>query len=174
MNIRALNKIIMSNVYPVLSQSEILIEFRNATHISIVDAINFFYQWWIQRYYRYRFTVASHRGQKSFRVPIIDFRNFSVYVQRIIDRILRLYREFCRAYVDDIVIFSTSLNKHIKHLNLIFRALDNMNIHLSPKKFFLGYLSVHLLGQKIDALDLTTAEKKLTIIFSLVFSRTLS
>ena len=92
----------------------------------------------------------------------------------MIDRILRPYREFCRAYVDDIVIFSTSLNEHIKHLNLVFRVLDNMNIYLSPKKSFLSYSLVYLFGQKVDALGLTTAEEKLTAIFNLAFPRTLS
>ena len=56
----------------------------------------------------------------------------------------------------------------------MFQALDNINIYLSSKKFFLNYLLMHLLDQKIDILNLTIAEKKLTIIFNLIFSRTLS
>ena len=96
------------------------------------------------------------------------------YVQRIIDKILRPFRKFCRAYIDDIVIFSKSVPEHIEHLNQVFQALTRMNIHLSPRKSFLGYPSVHLLGQKINALDLTTAEKKLTAISNLAFPKTLS
>ena len=49
-----------------------------------------------------------------------------------------------------------------------------MNIHLSPRKSFLGYPSVHLLGQKVDALGLATAEEKLTAISNLAFPKTLS
>lgn len=64
----------------------------------------------------------------------------------MIDRILRLFRRFCRAYVDDIVIFSSSLEEHLTHLKLVFGALDKMNIHLSLRKSILGYPSVHLLG----------------------------
>ena len=86
-------------------------------------------------------------------------------MQRIIDRILRLYREFYRAYIDNIIIFSIFLNKHIKHLNLIFKALDNINIYLSPKKLFLDYSSIYLLNQKINALRLVIIEKKLVAIF---------
>ena len=104
----------------------------------------------------------------------MGFRNSPAYVQRMIDRILRPFRKFCRAYVDDIVIYSSSLEEHLKHLNLVFSALANMNIHLSPKKSFLGYLSVHLLGQKVDALGLATAEDKLAAIISLAFLKTLS
>ena len=57
----------------------------------------------------------------------------------MIDRILRPFRHFCRAYVDDIVIFSATLEEHIQHLTLVFRALADMNIHLAPTKGYLGY-----------------------------------
>ena len=66
-------------------------------------------------------------------------------MQRIIDRIFRLYREFYRAYIDNIVIFLIFLNKHIRHLNLIFKTLDSINIYLLFKKLFLDYLSMYLL-----------------------------
>ena len=92
----------------------------------------------------------------------------------MIDRILRPHRDFYRAYVDDIVIFSLSLDEHIKHLNLVFSALDKMNVYLSPKKSFLEYSSVHLLRQKVDALGLAIAEEKLAAISQLNFLRSLA
>ena len=168
-DIRALNKITMPDAYPVPSQADVLAEIRNSGFISTVDAASFFYQWWVKRHDRHRLTVASHRGQESFKVPVMGFRNPPAYAQRMIDRILRPFRKFCRAYVDDIVIFSSSLDEHIKHLNLVFGALEKMNIHLSPKKSFLGYPSVHLPGQKVDALGLPTAEDKLAAITNLTF-----
>lgn len=61
-DIRALNNIIMSDAYPVLSQADVLAEVRNAKFISTVDAASFFYQWWVWKYYRHRLIVASHRG----------------------------------------------------------------------------------------------------------------
>ena len=91
----------------------------------------------------------------------MGYRNSPVYVQRMIDRILRPFRHFCRAYVNDIVIFSTSLDEHVKHLAQVFKALNTMNIHLAPSKAYLGYPSVHLLGQRVNALGLATAEEKL-------------
>ena len=172
-DIRALNKITMPDAYPVPSQAEILAELRNAGLISTVDAASFFYQWWVNKHHRHRLTVASHRGQESFKVPVMGYRNSPAYVQRMIDRILRPFRKFCRAYVDDIVIFSANLEEHTRHLQLVFQALSEMNIHLSPKKSFLGYPSVSLLGQKVDALGLATATDKLAAIANLRFPKTL-
>lgn len=164
----------MPDAYPVPSQAEILALLKGATHITTIDASSFFYQWWVNRDHRHGLTVASHRGQGSFNVPVMGYRNSPAYVQRMIDRILRPFRHFCRAYVDDIVIFSKSLEEHLSQLNQVFQALTDMNIHLSPKKSFLGYPSVHLLGQKVDALGLATAEEKLAAIANLSFPGTLA
>ena len=119
-DIRALNKITVSDVYSVPLQAEILALIRDATHISIIDAAAFFYQWWVKKHYRYRLTVFLYRGQETFNVSVMGFRNSPAYVQRMIDRILRPFRHFCRAYVDDIVIFSSSLEEHVKHLTQVF------------------------------------------------------
>ena len=173
-DIRALNKITVPDAYPVPSQAEILALIRDATHISTIDAAAFFYQWWVRRFHRYRLTVASHRGQETFNVPVMGYRNSPAYVQRMIDRILRPFRHFCRAYVDDIVIFSTSLEEHVEHLTQVFKALNAMNIHLAPNKAYLGYPSVHLLGQRVNALGLATAEEKLWAIKNLEFPKTLA
>ena len=173
-DIRALNKITVPDAYPVPLQADILALIREATHISTVDAAAFFYQWWVKIGHRYRLTVSSHRGQETFKVPVMGFRNSPAYVQRMIDRILRPFRHFCRAYVDDIVIFSSSLEEHIKHLTLVFQALSEMNIHLAPAKAFLGYPTVSLLGQRVNALGLATAEEKLWAIRALEFPKTLA
>ena len=173
-DIRALNKITMPDAYPVPSQAEILAEVRNSKFISTVDAASFFYQWWVKPTHRHRLTVSSHRGQESFKVPVMGYRNSPAYVQRMIDRILRPFRQFCRAYVDDIVIYSSTLDEHIQHLQQVFGVLAKLNIHLSPKKSFLGYPSVQLLGQKVDALGLATAEDKLAAISNLQFPKTLA
>ena len=45
---------------------------------------------------------------------------------------------------------------------------------LSPRKSFLNYLSIRLLRQKVNILDLAIAEEKLSVITSLIFPITLS
>lgn len=61
----------------------------------------------------------------------------------------------------------------MSHLKAIFQKLKVHMIHLSPKKCFLSYPSVALLGQKVDALGSASATDKLEAIRSLRFPRTL-
>ena len=86
---------------------------------------------------------------------------------------MRIYRVFARVYVNDIVIFNHILKKHISYLHIVFQLLDNYDINLSLKKFFLKYFIVSFLNQKIDAFDLTIAIDKLKIIVNLNFFYTL-
>ena len=98
------------------------------------------------------------------------FKNSSFYVQRQIDCVLRPFRHFAKIYVDDIVIFSKTLSEHLKHLHAIFDLLNFKGVTLFSKKFFLRYLIVILLDQKIDVLDLIATVDKIIIIQRLDFS----
>ena len=168
-DIRGLNKIAVTDSYPMPLQSDITSSVAGCRYISVFDAAGFFHQWLVRYKDRHKLTVVSHRGQEQFNVAVMGFKNSPPYVQRKIDAILRVYRAFARAYVDDIVVFSQTLEEHIQHLHAVFQLLDSYGISLSPKKSYLGYPTVALLGQKVDAFGLTTAADKLAAIAKLDF-----
>lgn len=159
-DIRGLNFITVRDTYPLPLQGEIILSVRGCYYITIVDAASFFYQWLVAMRDRYKLTVISHRGQEYFNVAPMGFKNCPPYVQRQMDRILRDFRAFCRTYIDDIVIFSVTLEDHIKHLSAVFSKFQELGITLSPKKAFIGYPSVTLLGEKVDGLGLSTDARK--------------
>ena len=103
----------------------------------------------------------------------MKYKNFSLYVQQQIDRILQFFHHFVCAYVDDIMIFSKNLEEHQYHLNQIFSLLNYMRIILNSAKSYLDYLSIILLRQRVDAFELTTSEKKLNVNIKLTFLHTL-
>ena len=117
--------------------------------------------------------MISHREQKFFNVTIIKYKNSLTYVQRQIDRVLRKHRKYSRTYVDDIIIFSETLEKHLRHLIEVFDTLNVNNIFIKLIKTFIEYFIVSLLDQKVDSFDLIIAENKLKIISLLKFPRTL-
>ena len=62
--------------------------------------------------------MASH-------VAIIGFCNSVSYVQRQMDLLLKDFADFCRVYLDDIVVASDTFDLHIKHLTLVLEVLEN-------------------------------------------------
>ncbi len=92
----------------------------------------------------------------------------------MIDRILQQQRLYIKIYVNNIVIFFNMLKEHLNHLYNIFNILNKMKICLLLKKFYLTYLFIQLLSQQVDALSLVTLKDKLTTIFRIRFSLSLS
>lgn len=172
-DIRGLNAITQPDVYPLPRQTEIIAAVLGCQYIKVVDCSAFFYQWRVHPDDRHRLTVVSHRGQESFNVAVMGSKNSPAYVQRQIDHLLREYRQYAKAYVDDIVIFSKTLDEHLFHLRQIFGMLVANNISIKPEKAFVGYPTVYLLGQKVDSLGLATAEDKLKAIAGLRYPRNL-
>lgn len=119
------------------------------------------------------FTVITHRGQKTFQVPIMGYINLVAYVQRKIDNILQDVRSWARAYVDDIVCGARSLSDLLKKLRSIFEIFLYYNISIRPSKSFLNYPDVAFLGQCVNSLGLTTLEEKLKAMRLLTYPDTL-
>lgn len=80
-----------------------------------------------------------HKRQKQFNIAIMNFKNFSTYVQKKIDTFFCMYKVFARVYVNNVMIFNHTLKKYITYLHIIFVLFELFDIILSLKKFFLDY-----------------------------------
>jgi cleavage and polyadenylation specificity factor subunit 1 len=87
-----------------------------------------------------------------FEFPFMSFglRNAAQTFQRFIDDILRGL-EFCFAYLDDILIFSRTLEEHEQHLRILFDRLQRYGILVNPAKCIFRASEVTFLGYKMSA-----------------------
>ena len=58
---------------------------------------------------------------------------------------------FCNAYIDDMIVFSSSVDEHLKHLGLVFDRLKDVGVKLHPDKCEFASPKVHYLGHVITA-----------------------
>ena len=172
-NIKNLNKIFMFDVYFLSLQSNVLFAMMKLIYISIINCVNFFHQWLVRILNRHKLIVINHRESEQWNVVVIRYRNFSTYVQRRIDVMLRSHRAFARAYVNDVMIFFNFLKEHLRHLNKIFKLFQHMNVAVKTSKIYLEYSFITLLNQKMNNLEFITTKNKLATIRDLQFSRTL-
>jgi hypothetical protein len=82
---------------------------------------------------------------EAMKITIIKYKDSPLYVQRMIDIILRSYRQFIRYYVDDIVIFSKIFKEYIEYLNTIFELFNRIGITFKNSKFYFDYSLIILL-----------------------------
>ena len=139
MNIRELNKIIISNAYFMSIQIDITAVVADCKYISVIDAMKYFHQWKIKLENRYKQTIILHKNQKQFNVIVMKFKNSFVYVQRQTDLFLKNMRKFAKIFIDDIIIFSRIRKKHLKHLKTIFERLFFYNVIFNSAKIFLDF-----------------------------------
>ena len=168
-----MNKISEFDVYSMFLQTDILSFVSDCVFINVMNCADFFHQWLVRRNHRHKLTVVSHREFERWNVVVMRYKNSSIYVQRQIDEILRLYRFFSRAYVDDVIIFFRFLEEHLRHLSQIFKLFQNRNIILKLFKTFLSYFIIVLLRQKVSSLRMTVSVEKLKVISKIEFSKTL-
>src|ERR1700729_2784196 len=96
------------------------------------------------------------------------YKNGPSIFQRIMQNVLAPFLWiFALVYIDDIVIFSTTFENHLAHLDKVFGAIPSANITLSPPKCHIGYQSLLLLGQKVSRLGLSTHKEKVDAILNL-------
>jgi len=74
-----------------------------------------------------------------FEFPYMSFglRNAAQTFQRFIDEVLRDLG-FCYAYVDDVLVASTSEDEHEQHLRTLFQCFSEYGVLLNPAKCVFG------------------------------------
>ena len=154
-------------------QSDIIRLIAGFRYVSTVDGVGWFHQFRAQQADRQKLTIISHRGQEESSVALIGYKGSPPYVQRQTDKLLRPLRQFTRAFVDDIIVFSRTLEEHVQHLRQLFQLLRKKRASLAPTKSFLSFPSVNLLDQRVDSLGMSTSEKKIKAITSLKFPSSL-
>ncbi len=172
-DIRELNNLLISNVYSISSQSEIIDNLLECKYLSTLNVNAFFYQWRVYSNNAYKQTIITYDDQKTFLIFIINNRNFVTYVQRQMNILLKDLRKFVKIYIDDIICCFKTFEIHLRHLRILFQIFLRKENIINSLKTFLRYQSVILLEQRVNVLELITAKKKLKAIALLKFSENL-
>jgi hypothetical protein len=85
--------------------------------------------------------------------------------QRFMDSILgKLRWTAALCYIDDVIIFSDTVDDHIGHLAHVLRAAIAAGLKFSPTKCHFGYASLKLLGRRISTEGLEVLQDKLAAV----------
>ena len=86
---------------------------------------------------RYKTAFVCHAGTyQCTRMPF-GLTNAPACFQRALDLTLTNFKwRTCLVYIDDVIIFSTNLDDHIKHVDEILTTLAEAGVTLKIKKCF--------------------------------------
>lgn len=98
-----------------------------------------------------------------------------LFFQQCIKIMLRLFlQSSVIVYVNNIIIYSCSLNKHLKHLQDVLECLTNLGLTLQALKCHFAYASIKALSHCVSRLGLTIDDEKIKIVKNMELSWTLS
>lgn len=165
---RRLNAVTTPDEFPLPRQSEILSSLAGAQVLSSLDALSGFTQLEMDTDHKEKTAFRSHRGLFQFKRMPFGLRNGPSIFQRIMQGILSPYLWiFCLVYIDDIVVYLTSYEAHIDHLDKVLTLIEASGITLSPVKCHFFYGSILLLGHKVSRLGLSTHLEKVRAVLEL-------
>ena len=149
---RALNKATIRNQYPIPRVDDLLDQLRGAKVFSAIDLMQGYYQIKIQDANCAKTAFKTPMGLYKFRVLPFGLMNAPVIFQCVVNRIFRLYiGKFVLVYLDDILVFSKSVEEHLTHIRQVLNILRTQRFYARLHKCHFNQTSIKYLGHIISA-----------------------
>ena len=148
---RKLNQVTKRDRYPLPRIDSILDQMGGSTVFTTLDLKSGYHQLPVHPNDIEKTAFTCHRGQFEFlRVPF-GLCNAPSHFQRVMETILHDLLGVCvLVYIDDLVIYSTDMESHIGHVQLVLQRIRKANLHLKPSKCHFGQKEVKLLGYVVN------------------------
>lgn len=146
---RNLNEITIADKYPIPNMDEILSKLGGCNYFTTIDLIKGFHQIEMDPESIPKTAFTTKTGHYEYTRMPFGLKNAPATFQRCMNDVLRpLLNKICMVYLDDIIVFSASLEEHLQSLRAVFQALSNANLKLQLDKceflkhdtYFLGHM----------------------------------
>ena len=155
---RGLNRITVKNRYPIPLISELLDRIRGSKYFTKLDLRGAYNLIRIAEGEEWKTAFRTRYGHFEYTVMPFGLTNAPASFQSLVNEVLRPYLDyFVIAFLDDILIFSKTLEEHEQHVTKVLQKLNEYNLFVKAEKCmfhasevpFLGYL----IGEKGIRMD---------------------
>ncbi|KII75178.1 Transposon Ty3-G Gag-Pol polyprotein [Thelohanellus kitauei] len=158
---RQLNSLTLKNSYPLPRVDDVLESLAGAKYFSKFDLLSGYHQVQVAYEDRQKTAFITPFGLFQFTRMPFGLCNAPSTFQALMDRILKeAIGRYCMVYLDDIIIYSKSLQDHINHIERIFSMLKKANITINYKKSRILVENFNFLGHVISQAGITTDPDK--------------
>lgn len=170
---RRLNEKTVEDKYPLPRIEEILDNLGKSCYFTTIDMAKAFHQIEMDPESIEKTAFTVNNGHFEYvRMPY-GLKNGPSTFQRCMDNVLKEYlHKFCFVYMDDVVVFSKSLQEHINHLKLIFQKIKEFNLKIELDKCEFLSKNVEFLGHVITPEGVSPNPSKLNTIENYPIPRT--
>ena len=148
---RLLNKQLVQNRWPIPRITEVLEELSGSKYYSTMDARSGFWQLPLEEKSRQMTSFAARgRMYKWNFLPMGLSVSPGIFQHAMMDALGDDVFKCVIVYIDDLVVYNSTIEEHLTALARIFNKLWSAGIRLHPEKSFFGQKSVDFLGYSVS------------------------
>jgi hypothetical protein len=162
---RALNKATLKNRHPLPHIDDLFDRLSGAKVFSRIDLRSRYYQIMIKEGDEEKTTCRTRYGSYEFMVMPFGLTNAPATFYILMNDIFRQWLDdFVVVYIDDILIYSSSLEEHAEHLRKVFQRLKENKLYAKLEKCEFGVTEMDFLGHRITQEGLMMDDHKVKAI----------
>ncbi|GBG91477.1 hypothetical protein CBR_g52433 [Chara braunii] len=172
---RGLNAITVKNVEPLPRIDDLLDRVQGAKYFSKIDLKSGYHQIEVHPDDQYKTAFRTRYGHYEFIVMPFGLTNAPTTFQRCMNDLFRPWLDrFAVVYLDDILVFSPTLEEHRGHLRQVLEKLREANFKINAKKCDWAKTQVLNLGHILDGDGVKPEDSKIAAIRDWPTPRTLT
>ncbi|KAL5486596.1 hypothetical protein EMCRGX_G019098 [Ephydatia muelleri] len=148
---RQLNSLTKKDAHPLPRVDDTLDSLSGAQWFSTIDLASGYWQVEVAEEDKKKTAFSTPFGLFQFRTMPFGLCNAPSTFQRLMERVLTgLHWSTCLVYIDDIILFSRTVQEHFQNLTEVFQRLKQAGLKLKPRKCHLFRNKVKYLGYVVS------------------------
>ena len=160
------NKLTRIDPYPIPRQDELMERVGKARYFSKVDLKSGYWQMMVHPEDQHKTTFRWGNETWQFTRLPMGLKNAVAYFQKVMNYEIRKrgLGHFVDCYLDDILIFSETMEEHLQHIQQVLDMLAEVGLRAHPSKSVFLADSVEFLGHNISRHGMSPSEAKVKAI----------
>ena len=134
MDYRELNRVTRKDTYPMPQVDDLLDQVGQSKYFTTLDLASGYWQIWVAPNSDEKTAFVTPHGWFQFRVMPFGLTNAPGVFQRLLHKVLKDLNptdgnQFVSVYIDDVLIYSTTLNDHLKHLKQVIQRIEGAGLN---------------------------------------------
>ncbi len=164
-NYKKLNEIIIKNRYSLFLINENLNRLFETKIFIKLNVKNVFHRIKIRKEDEWKTTFKCRFNHYQYRMMFFELANSSITFQVYINKTMHSYLDlFVLMYINDLLMFFSSTEKHIEHVKLMLQRLREFNLYLKLSKCSFHVFHVNFLNFRMSLDEIAMQTSRIVVV----------